>query len=117
MIFYICYTFPHFISERKQTDSERPLQLSDAISSSSVAAFAEHKRITGRNSALRRITGKNMIYLRCCEKETGIAISKRQRRKALSLTAYTAVKSSKTEKNFVREYRLVQPGMRAVLKE
>ena len=34
-----------------------------------------------------------------------MAISKRQRRKALSLTAYTAVKSSKTEKNFVREYR------------
>ena len=32
-------------------------------------------------------------------------ISKRQRRKALSLTAYTAVKSSKTEKNFVREYK------------
>ena len=34
-----------------------------------------------------------------------LAISKRQRRKALSLTAYTAVKSSKTEKNFVREYK------------
>jgi hypothetical protein len=37
-----------------------------------------------------------------------LAISKRQRRKALSLTAYTAVKSSKTEKNFVREYKKME---------
>ena len=43
-----------------------------------------------------------------------LAISKRQRRKALSLTAYTAVKSSKTEKNFVREYNHHAIGIRTM---
>ena len=55
--------------------------------------------VSGRLAVSEQILNQILYWLT-------LAISKRQRRKALSLTAYTAVKSSKTEKNFVREYKV-----------